>query len=106
VTSNPTIFAGAIGGSDDYAAQLNDLKSAGVPTEEIVKSLMADDITRACDVLGPVFAATSGHDGFVSVEVSPTLAADADDPGAHAQRLRPEQRVGPAGLEHQRSAVC
>lgn len=85
VTSNPTIFAGAIGGSDDYAAPLRDLKSAGVPTEEIVKSLMADDITRACDVLGPVFVASGGHDGFVSVEVSPTLAADTDATIAEAR---------------------
>lgn len=85
VTSNPTIFAGAIGGSDDYSGQLNDLKSAGVPTEEIVKSLMAEDITRACDVLNPVFVATSGHDGFVSVEVSPTLASDTQATAAEAR---------------------
>jgi transaldolase len=78
VTSNPTIFAGAIGGSDDYADQLADLKSAGVPSEEIVKSLMAEDIRRACDVLGPVHAATDGADGYVSVEVSPMLAADTE----------------------------
>jgi len=76
VTSNPTIFAGAIGASDDYDAELQDLKSAGVPSEEIAKSLMAGDITRACDVLAPVFTATGGRDGFVSVEVSPTLAKD------------------------------
>ena len=85
VTSNPTIFANAIGGSDDYTGTLRDLKSAGVPTEEIVKSLMADDITRACDVLGTVFTATGGHDGFVSVEVSPTLAADTDATVAEAR---------------------
>lgn len=76
VTSNPTIFAGAIGGSDDYTEQLLDLKSTGLPTEEIAKSLMASDITRACDVLATVFTASAGRDGFVSVEVSPTLAAD------------------------------
>jgi transaldolase len=76
VTSNPSIFAAAIGGSDDYDSQLQDLKSAGVPTEEIAKSLMADDITRACEVLAPVYTATGGRDGFVSVEVSPTLAKD------------------------------
>ena len=76
VTSNPSIFAAAIGGSDDYDSQLQDLKSAGVPTEEIAKSLMADDITRACEVLAPVYTATGGRDGFVSVEVSPTLAQD------------------------------
>lgn len=78
VTSNPTIFAGAIVGSEDYSEQLHDLKSAGMPTEEIVKNLMASDITRACDVLGDVHATTLGRDGFVSVEVSPTLASDTE----------------------------
>jgi transaldolase len=85
VTSNPSIFAAAIGGSDDYDATLMDLKSAGVPTEEIAKSLMAEDITRACDVLAPVFTATGGRDGFVSVEVSPTLAGDTDATIAEAR---------------------
>ncbi len=78
VTSNPTIFAGAIVGSDDYTEQLNDLRSAGAATEEVVKSLMATDITRACDVLAPIYEDTAGRDGFVSVEVSPTLAAETD----------------------------
>jgi transaldolase len=85
VTSNPTIFAGAIGGSDDYEAVLLDLKQAGTPTEEVAKTLMAGDITRACDVLAPVYTATSGRDGFVSVEVSPTLAADTDATIAEAR---------------------
>lgn len=85
VTSNPTIFAGAIGGSDDYTDQLMDLKSAGVPTEEIAKSLIASDITRGCDVLAPVYTATGGRDGFVSVEVSPTLARDTDATIAEAR---------------------
>ncbi|HEX6220780.1 MAG TPA: transaldolase [Acidimicrobiia bacterium] len=74
VTSNPTIFAKAISGSKDYDAQLQDLKSGGLSAEEVAKSLMADDIARGCDVLGTVFTATGGRDGFVSVEVSPTLA--------------------------------
>jgi transaldolase len=78
VTSNPTIFAGAILGSDDYTPQIADLKAGGASTEDVVKSLMADDITRACDLLAPVHAATEGKDGFVSVEVSPTLAADTE----------------------------
>lgn len=85
VTSNPTIFAGAIGGSDDYTEQLHDLKSAGTSTEEIVKSLMADDITRACDVLADVHLSTEGRDGFVSVEVSPTLASDTEATVAEAR---------------------
>lgn len=85
VTSNPTIFAGAINGSDDYTSQLRDLKTAGTPTEEIVKSLMAEDITRACDLLLPVYRETTGRDGFVSVEVSPTLAADTEATVAEAR---------------------
>jgi transaldolase len=85
VTSNPTIFAGAIVGSDDYTEQLGDLRSAGVGPEEIVKSLIATDLTRACDLLAPAHADTDGSDGFVSVEVSPGLAADSDATVAEAR---------------------
>ncbi len=85
VTSNPTIFANAIGGSSDYDEQIRDLKSGDVSTEEIVKSLMADDIRRACDVLSPIHGATQGRDGFVSVEVSPTLASSTDETIAEAR---------------------
>jgi transaldolase len=85
VTSNPSIFAGAIIGSSDYDGPLGELKSSGLPTEEIVKSLMASDIARACDALAGVFEQTDGHDGFVSVEVSPTLAADTEATVAEAR---------------------
>lgn len=85
VTSNPTIFAKAIVGSDDYREELLDLRRAGTPNEEIAKTLMAGDITMACDVLAPVFTATGGRDGFVSVEVSPTLAGDTDATVAEAR---------------------
>ncbi len=85
VTSNPTIFAGAIVGSSEYDAQLRDLKSGGVPTEEIVKTIMSTDLRRACDELVGVFESTDGRDGFVSVEVSPTLAGDTDASIAEAR---------------------
>ncbi|HET9258867.1 MAG TPA: transaldolase [Acidimicrobiia bacterium] len=85
VTSNPTIFASAIGGSDDYKSQLDDLRSTGMSTQEIVKNLMAGDIKAACDVLAPVHTARSGRDGFVSVEVSPTLAGDTEATVAEAR---------------------
>ena len=85
VTSNPTIFAGAIVGSSDYEAQLRDLKSSGLSTEEVARSLMASDIQRGCDVLAAVFEATGGSDGFVSVEVSPTLAGETDATVAEAR---------------------
>jgi transaldolase len=85
VTSNPTIFASAIVGSSSYDDSLQELRSAGLPTEEIVKSLMASDIRRACDELAGVFERTKGEDGFVSVEVSPTLAADTEATVAEAR---------------------
>jgi len=85
VTSNPTIFAKAIVGSSDYDDQLQDLKSAGTPTEEIVKTLMADDLKRACDVLAVAYKDAKGMDGFVSVEVSPLLADDTDASVAEAR---------------------
>jgi transaldolase len=85
VTSNPTIFAGAIVGSDDYDDLLRDLKSADVATEEIAKTLMATDLKRACDELLGVFERTDGTDGFVSVEVAPTLAGDTEASVAEAR---------------------
>jgi transaldolase len=85
VTSNPTIFAKAIVGSSEYDDQLQDLKSAGTPTEEIVKTLMADDLKRACDVLAVAHKDAKGMDGFVSVEVSPLLAGDTDASVAEAR---------------------
>ena len=78
VTSNPTIFAAAISGSSDYDAALQDLKSGGTPTEEILKTLMASDIQRGCDELLGVYRESDSKDGFVSIEVSPLLAADTE----------------------------
>jgi len=85
VTSNPTIFAGAIVGSSDYDELLRDLKSANVSTEEIAKTLMATDLKRACDELVGVFESTTGTDGFVSVEVAPTLAGETEASVAEAR---------------------
>lgn len=85
VTSNPTIFANAITGSDDYDEQLGELKKAGTPTEEIAKSLMAADLREACDRLLAIHTATGGRDGHVSVEVSPTLANDTEGTVAEAR---------------------
>lgn len=85
VTSNPTIFANAIVGSTDYDDQLRELEPEGLPTEEIAKRVIADDIVRACDVLLPVHQASAGLDGFVSVEVSPDLASDSNATVAEAR---------------------
>ncbi len=85
VTSNPAIFAAAIVGSADYADQLAELAGRGAATSEIVASLMADDLQRACDALRGVWESTSGRDGFVSVEVDPELANDTDGTVAEAR---------------------
>ena len=85
VTSNPTIFAGAIVGSSEYDDLLGGLKSANVATEEIAKTLMATDLKRACDELVGVFESTDGTDGFVSVEVAPTLAGETEASVAEAR---------------------
>ncbi len=85
VTSNPTIFAGAIVGSSEYDDLLRDLKSANVATEEIAKTLMATDLKRACDELVGVFERMDGTDGFVSVEVAPTLAGETEASVAEAR---------------------
>ncbi|MEX2424976.1 MAG: transaldolase family protein, partial [Acidimicrobiia bacterium] len=67
VTSNPSIFAKAIGGSEDYDAQLRELADRDASTKEIVAALMTSDLQRACDVLAPVWERTGGRDGHVSV---------------------------------------
>lgn len=77
VTSNPTILAKAISGSSDYETQLKKLSRAGASVEDIYGELVTTDIQGACDVLHPVWKASGGSDGFVSVEVSPAVAHDA-----------------------------
>ena len=75
VTSNPTIFAKAIEGGSAYDEQFADLlRSHSV--EEAYWELVADDITGALDVLRPVSESSGGEDGFVSLEVAPSLAHD------------------------------
>ena len=78
MTSNPTIFDKAISGSDDYNAQLRDIltKTPGAAPAEIIQSLMVKDIQMAADVLKTAYDRTSGSDGYVSVEVTPTKARD------------------------------
>ena len=84
VTSNPSIFQGAITGSADYDPELFELAARGASAVEIVSSLMAADLQRACDVLRPVWERTEGRDGHVSVEVDPELANDTEPTVAEA----------------------
>ncbi len=85
VTSNPTIFAGAITGGDDYDAQLEDMVARDASTTEIVSALMTQDLQRACDALSEVWERTDGRDGYVSVEVDPDLAHETDPSVAEAR---------------------
>jgi len=77
VTSNPTIFAKAITGSDRYDADLRALVTAGVrDPRELFFRLALDDVGRAADLLRPAFDESEGQDGFVSFECTPDLADD------------------------------
>ena len=78
VTSNPTIFEKAIAGSSDYDEDIQKLIAAGKSVAEIYTALTLDDIGQAADLLRPVYDATDGLDGYVSLEVDPTLAHDAE----------------------------
>jgi transaldolase/transaldolase/glucose-6-phosphate isomerase len=85
VTSNPSIFEKAIADSnlyDDQIVSLKDLEPA-----EVFEALAIDDIKAAADVLRPVYDESNGHDGFVSLEVSPELAHDTSATIADAMRL-------------------
>ncbi|GGO24492.1 transaldolase [Microbispora rosea subsp. aerata] len=87
VTSNPTIFASALSKGDAYAAQLRDLATRGVSVEEAVRAITTFDIRWAADVLRPVFDATRGVDGRVSIEVDPRLARKTEATIAEARAL-------------------
>jgi transaldolase len=87
VTSNPTIFASALSKGDAYDTQLHDLKVRGVDLEEAVRAITNYDIRWAADVLKPVYDASQGVDGRVSIEVDPRLARDTDKTVAEARAL-------------------
>ena len=85
VTSNPSIFAAAITGSNDYDRAMARLIRGGADPDETYATLITRDIADACDVLAPVHRESGGADGFVSVEVSPRLAADTSATVAEAR---------------------
>jgi transaldolase len=87
VTSNPSIFNKAIAGSQDYDAAMQKLAQANKSVDEIYEALALEDIGRAADLLLPVYERTAGVDGYVSLEVSPTLAHDIAQTITEAQRL-------------------
>ncbi|HTU06871.1 MAG TPA: transaldolase [Trebonia sp.] len=87
VTSNPTIFAHALSHGDAYDEQVQDLKIRGVSVEESSRMITTYDIRWACDVLRPVYDASNGLDGRVSIEVDPRLARETAKTIAEAKQL-------------------
>ena len=92
VTTNPTIFAGALSKGAAYAEQMRELAAAGADVEEAVFAATCDDVLNACDVFAPIYKSTNGFDGRVSIEVDPRLARDAEGTAKMARELY--ERVG------------
>ena len=87
VTSNPTIFQKAMTTAAAYAPEFTRLAAAGHNAPEIYETLAVGDIQRGADLLRGVYDASGGKDGFISLEVSPTLAHDTAGTLAEAKRL-------------------
>ncbi|NJM69440.1 MAG: transaldolase [Scytonema sp. RU_4_4] len=90
ITSNPAIFEKAIAGNAIYDADIEAGIRQGLPTDKIYESLAFADIRNACDILRPVYDATNGLDGYVSIEVPPTIAHDTEATIKEARRYYQE----------------
>jgi transaldolase len=87
VTTNPTIFHRAITGSHVYDEQIANLAALDIPVAEAIRLLTTHDVRNVCDLLRPVYDATDGLDGRVSIEVDPGLADDTRRTAAEAELL-------------------
>ena len=87
ITSNPSIFQKAIASSKDYDLSLKPMAWSGMESKEIFWQLAIEDIKQATDLFAPVYASTSGNDGYVSIEVDPLLAYDTDGTIEDAKKL-------------------
>lgn len=87
VTTNPSIFQKAISQGDGYESQLADLAAREVSVDEAVRMITTADVRDAADILRPVFDATDGQDGRVSIEVDPLLAHNTKATVAEAKQL-------------------
>lgn len=87
ITTNPTIFAGALAQGDSYRVQLTELASRDTSVDDAVTTITTDDVRSAADVLQPIYDATAGQDGRVSIEVDPRLAHDVEGTVASAKHL-------------------
>jgi len=87
VTTNPTIFASALAKGEAYDAQVATLAAAGTSVTDAVFEITTDDVAAASDIFRPIFDATAGFDGRVSIEVEPGFAHDAAATSAQAKQL-------------------
>lgn len=87
VTTNPTIFAGALAKGDGYQDQVAELAAANTSATEAIFEITTKDVADACDIFADVYAKSSGFDGRVSIEVEPGLAFDAAGTIAQAKEL-------------------
>lgn len=90
ITSNPAIFEKAIAGNKIYDADIEKGIRAGLPTYKIYESLVFDDIRHACDIFRPIYEESNGLDGYISIEVPPTIAHDTDATIDEARRYYQE----------------
>ncbi|WP_019204369.1 transaldolase [Tsukamurella sp. 1534] len=87
VTTNPAIFQAALSKGTEYASQVAELAGRGADVDQTIRTVTTDDVRAACDVLAPVYEATGGVDGRVSIEVDPRLAHDTEATVAQALEL-------------------
>jgi transaldolase len=87
-TANPIIFEKAVSTTSAYDAEIAELSRAGLSADRIVMELWAHDVQLACDVFRPVYEATNHVDGYVSLELAPQLAHDAEGTIAEAGEVR------------------
>lgn len=88
LTSNPVIFEKAISGAEEYDPDIHRLMGEGLDKDEILTELTTEDIRLAADTLLPVYELSAGDDGYVSIEVRPQLANDAERSIKEARHLR------------------
>ncbi|MBA2470636.1 MAG: transaldolase [Chloroflexia bacterium] len=110
VTSNPTIFQKAIASGHAYDEDITHLLGQNLPIEDIFQTLAVKDIQFACDLFRPIYDASSGEDGFVSLEVLPNLARDTEGTMANARVLwkavdRPNLMVKVPGTDEGAPAI-
>ena len=88
MTSNPTIFQKALAEGDLYDEQLREVAATTDDTVEVFFALAMDDIREACDLMRPVWERTDGIDGYVSLEVDPTLAYEREQTFEQARAVQ------------------